>query len=127
MSELTWQDGKSPLSEDLQYKICEGWTGVEARAYARDDFGNWIPIGHFPTLDEAKVACQADSERCDCDGPEAGCSGQCCGIGNCGCTPEVAMAALERSGLPTTADEMIERYGAEKVLRVLLGDDKELS
>jgi len=121
MSELTWQDGKSPLSEDLQYKICEGWTGVEARAYARDDYRNWILIGEFPTVDEAKAACQADSERCDCDGED--CSGQCCGSGNCACTPEVAEALLERSGLPKTADEMIERFGAEKVLRVLLGED----
>lgn len=119
MSRLTWKDGKDPLSEDLRYKIYEGWTPENGiRAYARDDHRNWILIGEFPTLDEAKAACQADSERCDCDGED--CSGQCCGAGNCACTPEVADA---RFGPAPTAEEMIERFGAEKVLRVLLGED----
>ncbi len=83
---------RAVVSRDDRYMIV---FDVRFKVFARiESLRRSLLIGEFADLDDAKAACQQHSDNaregvCDCASYEP-CYGECCGIGNCTCTPEVA-------------------------------------
>lgn len=60
---------------------------------------------------------------CDCDGydeeTDTDCQGECCGIGNCVCTPVIAEAEAAMRGEDISTDALVDGilYGQTEVAR----------